>query len=134
MIKISKKMEYALMALDLMGRKKTEDLTSVREICKTCHAPFDPVSKALQAMSNAGLVDSVQGVKGGYLLKKSLSKISFRELSEVIDGPASHISCLNGKCGMSRLCHIMTPMKRLNEKMNDFFSKISLEDLLGDDK
>jgi Rrf2 family protein len=134
MIKISKKMEYALMALELMGRKKTDEITSVREICKTCHAPFDPVSKALQAMSNADFVDSVQGVKGGYLLKKSLSKITFRELSELINGPSPHISCIHGKCGLSRQCPIMTPMKRLNERMNDFFSSITLEDLLGNRK
>ena len=63
MIKINKKVEYALMVLKLMSDRDETELTSAREVCEMFKTPFDTTSKVMQIMNNAGILSSVQGVK-----------------------------------------------------------------------
>jgi Rrf2 family protein len=51
------------------------------------------LAKQLQALSRAGIVKSVQGKAGGYLLTRSPAEISVLDIVEAIDGPASAFVC-----------------------------------------
>ena len=71
MLKINKKVEYALMALKFMADKthsaipNNQDnevviLTSAREICDEFNTPFDTTAKVMQLMNNHDILKSVK--------------------------------------------------------------------------
>jgi Rrf2 family protein len=51
------------------------------------------LAKQLQALSRAGLVDSVQGKAGGYALTRAPDQITLLEVVEAVDGPEPAFKC-----------------------------------------
>lgn len=51
------------------------------------------LAKQLQALSRAGLVRSVQGQAGGYVLTRAAEEISVLDVVEAVDGPEAAFSC-----------------------------------------
>jgi Rrf2 family protein len=132
MLKITKKIEYALMALRHMRERPKGELTTAREICDKYGAPFDTTAKVLQLLNAKGVVRSIQGVKGGYELDKPLNTISYRDLEVIIEGRTSALSCLSerSKCELIESCNIISPVQRLEFKLNEFLEKLSIEEVL----
>ena len=132
MIKINKKVEYALMVLKHIVDKNEKELTSAREVCEKFNIPFDTTAKVMQIMNNAKILDSTKGVKGGYFLKEDLANISYLEFSELIEGKEFGMNCVKMKCSLIDTCNITTPINRLNQYLTLFFQDLTLKDLLID--
>jgi Rrf2 family protein len=116
-----------------MSVKHPGQLTSAKEICDIYHTPFDPTSRVLQIMTQRGILQAEQGVKGGYQIIKDLSKLTVGELCDMIVGPIEIANCFHGDyshCGISHTCHIISPMLYLNENIKKMFSTISVADLI----
>lgn len=132
MVKISKKLEYALMVLKFMRTSSSESLCTVREICDNFKIPFDTTAKVMQQMSNIGILKSIQGVKGGYCLDMDLNKINYLQLAELIEGKKLGADCESLQCNLLNTCNITGPIKKLNQYLNYFFQGLSVEELLED--
>lgn len=137
MIKINKKVEYALIALKYIASQKSqsgeEKLVSAREICDRFKTPFDTTAKVLQIMNNNGILNSTKGIKGGYSLSQSLGNITFSQLNRMIEQKESAQKfCANSKgmCDLYSICNIVTPLEALNNKINQYLEELTLEDLL----
>jgi Rrf2 family protein len=138
MLKINKKVEYALIALKYISDESKiygkEKLISAREICDHFHTPFDTTAKVMQMMNNRGLLKSVKGIKGGYTLNCDLKKISFRELTNLIEErPQQQNICTskNAPCELISSCNIVGPIENLNHKVNEYLNALSVSELLG---
>jgi Rrf2 family protein len=132
MLKINKRVEYALIALKYLSGSEIDKLISAREICDRFHLPFDPMAKVLQQMNNAQLLHSIKGVKGGYLLKMNLSELSFMTLSRIIEKQHGLNPCENhlGICEHASECNIQGPIKNLNRMVHDYLENVSVQNLL----
>ncbi len=136
MIKINKKIEYAMIALKFIASESLRDeekLTSAREICDRFGTPFDTTAKVLQIMNSKGLLNSTKGIKGGYNLARPLSEITFTELGKMIEGKdnfSNFCETPKGLCDLYSICNIVTPIDTLNNKVNTFLSELTLEELL----
>jgi Rrf2 family protein len=133
MIKINRKIEYALMVLKLMKEKDQAELTTAREVCDRFETPFDTTAKVMQLMNNAGILQSQKGVKGGYTLSRDLSRVTYMELVELIEGKSFMMDCHDGPCDMINKCNITQPIKRLNDYLINIFNALSLNELLAED-
>jgi Rrf2 family protein len=134
MLKINKKVEYALMALKFMADKNDQThLVSAREICDEFQTPFDTTAKVMQVMNSHDILKSVKGIKGGYSLNKSLSHVTYMQLVRMIEG-REEIGrvCTNhkGTCELIGKCNISTPVESLNRKLNGFLENLTLAELL----
>lgn len=137
MIKINKKVEYALIALKYIASQKSqsgeEKLVSAREICDRFKTPFDTTAKVLQIMNNNGILNSTKGIKGGYSLSQSLGNITFSQLNRMIEQKEStqkFCASSKGMCDLYSICNIVTPLEALNNKINHYLEELTLEDLL----
>jgi Rrf2 family protein len=131
MIKINRKVEYALMVLKLM--KEKDSLTTAREVCDQFKTPFDTTAKVMQLMNNAGILQSQKGVKGGYTLARDLSEVSYLELVELIEGKSFMMDCHDGPCELYHQCNISRPIKRLNDYLLYIFNSLTVAELLAPD-
>jgi len=134
MLKLSKKVEYGIIALmDLAGTKDTYPVTS-KSVAEHYRIPHELLGKVMQSLAKSGLLISIQGVKGGYILGKSPEKISLKQVIEILEGPISIISCGHqavDDCNCIQLpnCSIKSPMEIIQNELDVYFSKISLKDL-----
>lgn len=133
MIKINRKVEYALMVLKLMKDKGPMELTTAREVCDKFNTPFDTTAKVMQLMNTAKILSSHKGVKGGYTLSRDLSDVTYIELNELIEGKAFMMDCHEGPCDLYHTCNISQPIKRLNDYLLNIFSSLTIAELLAPD-
>lgn len=132
MNKMNKKMEYALMALQLMMQKPEGELTSAKEVSEQMHISFEATARVLQALSARGLLRAEYGVGGGYALARPLSEVSLHDLSEMLEGHTMITKCLTNEepCEVSSTCNITAPIVQLNKKIQDFYKSVSLQEVL----
>ena len=133
MIKINRRVEYALMVLMLMKEKDRSDLTTAREVCDRFETPFDTTAKVMQLMNNVGILHSQKGVKGGYSLARDLSQVTYMELVQLIEGKSFMMDCHEGPCELLHKCNISQPIKRLNDYLINIFNALTLNELLAED-
>ena len=68
MLKISRKVEYALIALRHLQGLKKEELASAKELADSYGVPKELLAKVLQRLAKKNIVDAVKGPHGGYRL------------------------------------------------------------------
>lgn len=133
MLKINKKVEYALMALKHLASRPDQSST-VREICDLYGCPFDTTSKVLQALGASNIVKSSQGIKGGYTLIVELDGLNYLQIEKIIEGKTSTVACLSEKkCELASKCIIISPIQKLERQVHDFLQDLKLSDLLLSD-
>ncbi|MBI4598262.1 MAG: Rrf2 family transcriptional regulator [Candidatus Omnitrophica bacterium] len=82
-MKITAQEEYGLRCLLQLARSPQDDVVTVKEIAGKEGLSSAYVEKLMRLLSKAGLVHSVRGMRGGYVLNRSASSIS---LGEVVRG------------------------------------------------
>jgi Rrf2 family protein len=132
--KISRKVEYALIVLQHLSHQPQGQLTTVKEVCDKYGAPFEVVAKVMQQLASHKILKSEQGAHGGYLVQCDLSKFSFFNLVEIIEGPVGLVKCLHNEqapnCELFTNCNIISPLSFLNERLIQFYRDLTLSDLL----
>lgn len=138
MLKINRKIEYALIALKHMRGKQPGALSTAGEISRLYGVPFDVTSRALQTLAQKGILKSEQGVHGGYQITKDLRKFSMYELIEYFLGPVGIAKCLHSEdenhCEIRKQCNIVSPMQILNRKLMEFYKNLSVAEILDPPK
>ena len=132
MIRISKRTEYALIALTAMAKKEQGGLVTARILSEKYHIPPEILNKVLQCLAKHKIIISQQGINGGYRLNKSLSAITLYTLMNAVEGPLALVECTvqdKENCELQASCTIKQPMKIIQEELKRFFNDITLETL-----
>ena len=136
MLRISKKMEYALMGLLHMSHKDWRELTTAKELAQSYNIPPELMGKVLQNLAKHKLILSMQGVKGGYRLVRSIDQVKLSDVITAVEGPLKIVNCLNIKttpeCHQHNQCTIKNPMSIIQNKLENFFSELTLQDIEND--
>lgn len=129
MIRLSKKVEYGLIALQHIAAKNPEEIISARELATNYRISYELMGKILQKLAHHHLIHSVQGVKGGYFLAKPLSEINLAEVIEAIEGPLRLADCMNPDfvCERGDVCNIREKVFKIQQKVHEMFESIHLE-------
>ena len=85
-MKLTRRSEYALLALIHLARAKGEGYVAVSAIAQAQGLPPKFLEQLLMALKRAGLVKSQKGPHGGYRLSRPAEKISLAEVIRLLDG------------------------------------------------
>src|ERR1044071_4269875 len=96
-MKLSKKGEYALRSLINLGiaAEVGRSLVQVSELAESEQLPVKFLEQILQALKEAGFVESARGKFGGYRLARSAREIAIGNVVRLIDGPLAPIGCVS---------------------------------------
>jgi Rrf2 family protein len=137
MLKLSKKIEYGLLAMQYIAsniENNREKVISAKEISSKLNIPFEFLSKTLQKLMKSGLIESQQGNKGGYILAKSPDSTSLAEIIIALDEKAELVECFttqnDSTCSRTNKCSIRGPIKNIQNKIDRVFKSTTLAELL----
>lgn len=133
MLRFNKKVEYALIALVNMepGMEQISPVTS-KSLSVKFNIPPEVMGKVLQALARNGILSSVQGMRGGYVLSRPIDDINVLEVIEAIDGAVALASCVyspQADCDQYGYCGIQTPVQMIQNELISFFKKITMQDV-----
>lgn len=128
---ITKKAEYAVIALADLATLQHSQKTTTREIVERQKIPPNLIAQLLAVMRDAGWIKSARGAGGGVFLCKDPAQITLREVIELIDGPIKITRCLlqSMPCENKPSCPLRDVWKEAQEKMLHVFEKTTIQDL-----
>jgi Rrf2 family protein len=134
MLRLSKKADYALMAMKHLARKNGTSSTSAREIAEQYDIPIELMAKVLQRLVRIGLLVSTQGTRGGYTLRRPAGAISVVDVIEAIDGPFSVTACSSEKvdCEQFSKCSIRDPLWQIRERIAAALGTVTIAEMAAD--
>jgi Rrf2 family protein len=136
MLKLTKKADYGLIALKHLAKANGGGSATAKEIADSYGIPLPLLAKVLQKLTKTGLLRSLPGTNGGYLLNRDPRRISTLEVIRAIDGPILLTSCFtsHGECDQSDRCTVREPLRKVHEGIQELLQGITISDLSQDDK
>ena len=134
MLRLSKKADYALMAVRHLALPDAPLSTSAREIAEQYDIPIELMAKVLQRLVRAGLLISTQGTRGGYTLSHSSAAISVANVIQAIDGPLMVTACSseNNDCDQYDKCSIRDPLWRIRERISTTLDTVTIAEMAAE--
>lgn len=129
MFKVSRKSEYALIALQHMSRQPRESLVSVAEVSAAENIPQDVLAKVLQTLKRAGILLASKGVGGGYRLARPIEDIHFLDVLRPFEDQLGVVHCqVSGRsCERTPACGLRAPMAVLNAFVMRQFEGLTMD-------
>jgi Rrf2 family protein len=124
----SRQCEYALQAVMYIALKPENEMSSIRELALTLNIPYHFLAKILQDLTRKGLLTSLKGSAGGYMLAMPKEIITPFHIVEAIDGSSFLNNCLLGfpTCSDEKPCSLHTEWQRLRERLHDMLKTTNI--------
>ena len=134
MLRLSKKADYALIAMKHLAVRGDRASSSAREIAELYSIPIELLAKVLQRLVRRGLLVSQQGTRGGYQLARVPSQVSVADVIQAIDGPVTVTACSteDGQCEQYAKCNVRDPLWRVRERILAALGECTLAELASD--
>lgn len=131
MLKLTKKTDYALMAINYMSCQEDDFVANTRTISEIYNIPLELLAKILQRLAKKGIIFSQNGPKGGYVLAKEPSLITVGEVIRAIEGPVQIVRCHDGEntCLQTERCTVRSPLRRIESKIIELLDKTTLDQM-----
>ena len=128
MLKLTKKADYALMAMKHLAERPSGASRSAKDVADAFGIPPEALAKILQRLAKAGLLLSQHGMNGGYTPARPSHTISAFEVVQAIDGPLFITSCVTtrGECDQTDRCNIREPLRKVNESIEAVLKRIKI--------
>ena len=135
-MKLTSKGRYAVMALVDLARFNNIYPVSLRDISLRQGISLDYLEQIFSKLRKKEIVLSVRGNQGGYVLNKKAKEIKLTNILDAVDEKVKTVQCKKeskkGCNGKSTKCLTHNLWDELENHINDFFEKKSLEDLIQD--
>lgn len=104
---VTRETDYAVRTVLYLARERDRN-ANVTEIAQAMHIPKSFLAKILQRLVRHHILQSMRGVKGGFMLAKKPSEITLLAVMEAIQGPAGINVCAidSRRCRMSSTCSV----------------------------
>ena len=133
-LKISDAANLGIHALAYMAEQyESQRPVATAEAAEVFQVSANHLSKVLQRLTRAGLVKSIRGPRGGFVLAKAPSAITLRDVYEAIDGAVTiEDACILGTkhCGISH-CVFGNLVDDVQNRVSNHFSNVTLADVVN---
>src|SRR6202045_5291672 len=119
MLKLSKKADYALIAVRHLATHGAEQSQSSADIAEAYRISPQLLAKVLQRLAKHGLVTARHGSAGGYQLARDPKDITALEVISAVDGPMIITSCVtsHGAGNHSSTRTVREPLRTVKERI-----------------
>ena len=133
-MKLSTKGRYGLRALIDLAQYSGEGPVSTTSISARQDLSERYLEQLMSMMKKAGLVRSIRGAGGGYVLAKDMKEISVGDVLRALEGSLEPVECAglepDGECRAADTCVTKYVWKRINESISRTVDEISLDQLV----
>ena len=132
---LSKKSRYGLRALIDLAANSGENHMALNVLAERNSISAQYLEQIFAALRRAGIVRSIKGPQGGYLLKKHASAITVAEIINALDGNY-HIENEQVPADehTAKISHTLQEqvIDKINHSLDSLLQNMTLEDLLND--
>jgi Rrf2 family iron-sulfur cluster assembly transcriptional regulator len=132
-MKLTTKGRFAVAAMLDLAMQRSRDPVTLAEISQRQGISLSYLEQLFSKLRRHSLVDSLRGPGGGYRLAKDMGQVSVAEIIVAVDEPIDATQC-GGKedCHDDKKCITHDLWARLNERIFDYLSAVTLKQLIDD--
>jgi Rrf2 family transcriptional regulator, iron-sulfur cluster assembly transcription factor len=130
-MRLSTKAQYAVRALVSLNLYANGSPMTLKAISKREDISLTYLEQLFVKLRRGGIVDSVRGPGGGYVLAKSASRIRVDEIIDSVEESLAPLSCMevDGSCKCTSKCVTQSVWQGLGERIRNFLASITLDDM-----
>jgi Rrf2 family cysteine metabolism transcriptional repressor len=136
-MKLSTKGKYGVRAVYEIARHGKGPIT-IKEIAERQGISLSYLEQILHKLGKAGLIESVRGPAGGYLLARKPVELTIGDIVRALEGPIALSHCLEpgeaDDCMQADDCVARMVWTRVGAKIEEALDSISFEDLLQESR
>ncbi|WP_031386366.1 RrF2 family transcriptional regulator [Desulfonatronum thiodismutans] len=129
---LTKAGEYAVRCMIYLTTAGTGSVVARRDISEAMDIPGPFLAKIAQELARAGLIQIVQGARGGYRLLRAPEEVTLLDVVEAVEGEIFLNECIfrpNG-CGRSDFCGVHQVWQKARAGLRQTLS-VPLSELKG---
>ncbi|WP_347487701.1 RrF2 family transcriptional regulator [Desulfoscipio sp. XC116] len=135
-MRLSTRGHYGLKAMfDLAEHFGTEP-TPLKTVAERQNISDNYLEQLIAILRKAGLVKSVRGSQGGYILARNPDSITVGDIIRAMEGPIAPVDCVSEveptECDQAEFCITRVVWTRVRDKLAEVMDSISLADMLRD--
>ncbi len=131
MLRLSTRGQYGVRAMYEIALGYPDEPVNIKRISERQDVSVHYLEQILNKLRQAGLIRSVKGPGGGYLLSRSPDSITIADILFELEGPVAITSCLDPEKGCVRVDNCVTRLlwTSLGRQIEEFLSTVTLKDL-----
>jgi len=131
-MRISTRSRYGMRMMINLASNFKNGYSFLKDVAKEEGVSEKYLSLIVIPLKSAGLLKTTRGVHGGYILSRHPSKITAREIVEVLEGDLSLVECTKDEkyCIKVRNCASHDIWSSVGEKIAEFLGSLTLEDIV----
>jgi Rrf2 family protein len=137
-LKITTKGRYGLRALIDLAQYSEIEPVSINSIATRQGISERYLEQLMTLLKKAGLIKSIRGAGGGYVLAKAVEEISVGDVLRALEGSLEPVECAafsqGDSCEAAGGCVTKYVWKRINESINRTVNEISLKQLVEESR
>nr|WP_028990878.1 Rrf2 family transcriptional regulator [Thermacetogenium phaeum] len=137
-MKLSTKGRYGLRAVLDMALHKSEGPITLNSIAERQGISEGYLEQLMMPLKRAGLVKSVRGAQGGYVLAKEPKDITVGEVIRALEGPIAPVACVSEdypeECERAEGCVTRLVWAKVRDSIAEVLDSFTLEDLVQESR
>lgn len=126
----SRKSDYGLRALMYLAERRARGPVTLNEIAEKLMIPKAFLSKILQQLAKKGVVRSLKGPSGGFVLAVEPGEVTLQEILTEIDGPTRVFECFatESDCTLYGDCLMRDVFGEVEDQIGKVLARYTLAD------
>lgn len=138
-MKLSTKGRYGLRAMVDLALHCEEETVALSSIAERQNISISYLEQLIAKLKKAGIVNSIRGAQGGYVLAKPPEEISIGEILRALEGDLNPVDCSeisggDSTCSGADLCVTKYVWKRISDSINNAVDDIMLSELVEESR
>ena len=125
--------DYAVVMMTAAARRGDAERVSAAELAQDTGVPLPTAQKLMGQLAGAGLLNSVRGAGGGFMLARPVTDISLADIVEAVEGPIAMTMCSGSdepsECALDAHCRVKPHMGIVSNAVRGALGAVSLEQL-----
>ena len=130
-MKLSTRTRYAVRAMIELARHETNRPLQLKIIAERQEISVKYLEQLMAVLKSAGLIQSVRGSRGGYILAKPPSQIALSDILHCVEGPIATVECVEdgSRCSRAADCAAREVWTRVEQAIENVLQSITLQDV-----
>ncbi|MBD3393691.1 MAG: Rrf2 family transcriptional regulator [Chitinivibrionales bacterium] len=135
-MKLSTRCRYGSRALVEIGRNYGHGPTKRKDICKNQELSDSYLENILIALKTAGILDTIRGARGGYVLCRPPSRVTMYDIAIALEGSQAAVECLDNDamCSRTGACATQDVWRAVRLAEERILKETTVEDLVTREK
>jgi FeS assembly SUF system regulator len=125
--------DYAVVMMTAAARRGSAVRLSAGELASDTGVPLPTAQKLMGRLASAGLLHSVRGAGGGFMLARPVSEISLADIVEAVEGPIAMTMCSGSEeasdCALDAHCRVKPHMGVVSNAVRGALNAVTLQSL-----